>query len=300
MYYTGFADEAAAGIDGQIEVTKALGWKFIEARQIDGTNIHDLPEEKFEEVCGKLADAGIGVNCFGSTVANWGWEPLNDEHFEKTKAQLERALVRMKKLNCTMLRGMSFKAQWERPAFDPEVEKQVFAKVRVLVKMCQDAGVEYLHENCNNYGGQSWKHTLKLIENVPGLKLIFDTGNPVLNFDRSEGDALVHMQDSWEFYSHVKEFIRYVHIKDGFCTEKRIGFSAAKYTFAGEGDGKVRQIVGDLLKNGYDGGFSMEPHMGSVFHDAEGKRDEAKCKAIYVEYGRRFEKLVQELKGSCK
>ena len=101
MYYTGFADEAAAGIDGQIEVTKALGWKFIEARQIDGTNIHDISEEKFEEVCGKLADAGIGVNCFGSTVANWGWEPLNDEHFEKTKAQLERALVRMKKLNCT-------------------------------------------------------------------------------------------------------------------------------------------------------------------------------------------------------
>ena len=59
MYFTGFADEAALGIDGQIEVTKALGWKFIEARQIDKVNIHDIPEEKFEEVCAKLADAGI-------------------------------------------------------------------------------------------------------------------------------------------------------------------------------------------------------------------------------------------------
>ena len=129
MYFTGFADEASTSIDGQIEVTEALGWKYIESRAIDGFNIHDLPEDKFEEVCGKLADAGISINCFGSAVANWGWEPLNDDHFNQTREQLVRAIARMKKLNCTMLRGMSFKAQWERPAWDPEVEKHVFAKV---------------------------------------------------------------------------------------------------------------------------------------------------------------------------
>lgn len=295
MYFTGFADEASPSIDGQIEVTRALGWKNIEARQINGVNLHDVTEEVFEEVCGKLADAGISVNCFGSCVANWGWEPLDNDHFNKTRQQLERAIVRMKKLNCTMLRGMSFKAQWERPAWDAEVEKHVFAKVGTLVKICQDAGVEYLHENCNNYGGQSWKHTLKLLENVPGLKLIFDTGNPVLNFDRSKGDELVDMQDSFEFYSNVKEFIRYVHIKDGVCTQKKVGFSEARYTFAGEGNGRVREIVADLLKNGYDGGFSMEPHMGSVFHDTEGGAAEEKRKEIYIEYGRRFEKLIEEL-----
>jgi hypothetical protein len=53
MYYTGFADEAALGIDKQIEATKELGWKYIESRNIDGVNIHDLPEDKFEEVAGK-------------------------------------------------------------------------------------------------------------------------------------------------------------------------------------------------------------------------------------------------------
>ena len=295
MYFSGFADEASPSIDGQIEVTRALGWKFIEARQINGVNLHDVSEEVFEEICGKLADAGIAVNCFGSCVANWGWEPLDNDHFNQTRQQLERAIVRMKKLNCTMIRGMSFKAQWQRPAWDPEVEKHVFAKVGTLVRICQDAGVEYLHENCNNYGGQSWKHTLKLLENVPGLKLIFDTGNPVLNFDRSQGDELDKMQDSFEFYSYVKEFIRYVHIKDAVCTEKKIGFSGARYTFAGEGDGRVREVVADLLKNGYDGGFSMEPHMGSVFHDTDNDSGEDKRKEIYIEYGRRFEKLIEEL-----
>jgi sugar phosphate isomerase/epimerase len=93
----------------------------------------------------------------------------------------------------------------------------------------------------------------------------------------------------------VKDFIRYVHIKDARLTEKRIGFSKAVYTFAGEGDGKVREIVGDLLKNGYDGGFSMEPHMGSVFHDTDNNSADDKRKEIYIEYGRRFEKLIEEL-----
>ncbi|WP_147835378.1 sugar phosphate isomerase/epimerase family protein [Victivallis vadensis] len=192
MYYTGFADEASVGLDGQIKATKALGWKYIESRAIDGTNIHDLPEDKFEEAVAKLEEAGVMVNCFGSAVANWGWDPLKEEDFQKTAEQLKRAIARMKRLNCKMIRGMSFKALWERPAWDKEIEENVFRKVNALVRMCEEADILYLHENCNNYGGMSWKHTLKLLDNVksPNFKLVFDTGNPVLNFDRSEGDAL--------------------------------------------------------------------------------------------------------------
>ena len=59
-----------------------------------------------------------------------------------------------------MLRGMSFKAEWNRPAFDPEVEKNVFRKVNELVRMCEEAGVLYLHENFINFGGWSCLVTL--------------------------------------------------------------------------------------------------------------------------------------------
>ena len=298
MYYTGFADEAASGIDGQIKATKELGWKNIESRCIDKVNIHDISEEKFEEVCGKLADAGISINCFGSAVANWSCDPFKDEDFERSKAQLERALARMEKLNCKMIRGMSFKAQWERPAWDSEVESVIFPKVQYLVKMCEDAGVLYLHENCNNYGGMSYKHTLKLLDNVksPNFRLVFDTGNPVLNYDRSNGDELKPLQDSFVFYSNVKEFISYVHIKDGKATGvvKENGFMDAEFTFPGEGNGNVKKIVADLLASGYDGGFSMEPHMVTVFHGESGNEDA--CYQNYVEYGRRFMRLVDEIK----
>ncbi len=302
MYYTGFADEASAGIEGQIKATKELGWKYIESRAIDGVNIHDIPEEKFEEVASKLEESGIEINCFGSAVANWSRSPLTDKDFQETTEQLKRALVRMKRMNCTMIRGMSFKAQWDRSAWDAEVEELVFRKVNYLVKMCEDAGVLYLHENCNNYGGMSWRHTLKLLDHVksPNFKLVFDTGNPVLNFDRSEGDALEKPQSAWVFYSHVKEFIHYVHIKDAIFEGKNNdgGFNRATFTFPGEGEGDVKQIVTDLLANGYDGGFSMEPHMKVVIHEESPEQNATKRFDNYVEYGRRFMKMVEDIKSS--
>ena len=298
MYYTGFADEAAPGIDDQIRATKELGWSNIESRCIDNVNIHDIPEEKFEEVCGKLADAGISINCFGSAVANWSCDPFKEEDFERSKAQLGRALVRMEKLNCKMIRGMSFRAQWKRPAWDSEVESIVFPKVQYLAKMCEDAGVLYLHENCNNYGGMSYRHTLKLLEkmNNPAFRLVFDTGNPVLNYDRSQGDELSTLQDSFVFYSNVKEFISYVHIKDGIArgeTDEN-GFMKADFTFPGEGNANVPKIIADLLSSGYDGGFSIEPHMVKVFHGEGGDADAGYKN--YVEYGKRFMRIVEDIK----
>ena len=70
MYLTGFADEAADGIDQQIAATKELGWQYIESRNIDGQNLHDISDEQFDQVCQKLADAGVKINCFGSAIAN--------------------------------------------------------------------------------------------------------------------------------------------------------------------------------------------------------------------------------------
>ena len=150
-----------------------------------------------------------------------------------------------------------------------------------------------------NYGGLSYKHTLKLLDNIksPAFKLIYDTGNPVFNYRRI-GFAPYGLQSSWEFYRNVREFITYVHIKDGTALPREDGVRpACKYCWAGDGSGDVRAIVKDLREYGYDGGFSMEPHVAAVFHE-EAKEDSASLDKIkyesYVEYGRRFEKLLRD------
>jgi len=301
IFYTGFADEAGSGLDAQIRATCELGWNHIESRNIDGINIHNLSDDKFEVAAAKLAAAGIKVNCFGSEIANWGKDPFKEEDFQNSMAMLQRALPRMKRLGTSMLRGMSFAMQKTRSPFDREVEEQVFRKVGALVNVCAEAGIIYGHENCMNFGGQSWEHTLKLFDRIrsPYFKLIFDTGNPVFT-DLRLGTPPYRKQSAWEFYCNIREFIYYVHIKDArFVAETDGIFPKATFTWPGEGDGEVRRIVADLLHHGYDGGFSIEPHIASVFHETDPARDLEKVKYdSYVEYGRRFMKIVDDARSA--
>jgi len=290
MYFTGFADEAGADIDTQIKATRELGWANIEMRAVKignvQANIHDIPDKEFAIVHGKLKDAGVRINCFGSAIANWGKKI--DEPFDSSLAEAKRAIPRMKKLGTKLIRIMSFAVRDS----DDQMEEERFRRIRELFKMFNEAGLTPVHENCSNYGGMSWQHTLKLIKNVPGLKLVFDTGNPVFSDDRMKS-APYPKQSAWEFYDHVKEHIVYVHIKDGIWNE---GANKTSFTFPGEGSGDVRKIVTDLIARGYNGGFSMEPHMVTVFHDNSPKSADEHAYANYVEYGNRFMKLVAEIK----
>jgi sugar phosphate isomerase/epimerase len=291
MYLTGFADEAADSLTGQIEAIKALGWENIEARSIRGKNIHDISDEEFEDAYRELDEKGVRINCFGSTLANWGKAVSGP--FDETLAAVSRAIPRMKRSGARLIRIMSYSVlrDAEGRALPDQQDADRFLRLREIVRRFTDAGLVPVHENCLTYGGMSISHTLRLLENVPGLKVVFDTGNPPLTPDFSKPYPYP-MQDSWEFYKAVKEHIAYVHIKDARWdpdTRKEI------YTYPGEGDGHVLEIVGDLLRGGYDGGFSIEPHMEVVFHDPAVRSAADARFENYVEYGRRFMKILKSL-----
>ena len=288
MYFTGFADEAADGIDEQIRATLELGWSNIEARNIDGRNIHDLTDAEFDLVAGKLDDAGVSVNCFGSAVANWG-KQITDPS-DPSLDEVRRAIPRMQRLGAKLIRIMSYAVIGDRTPED-QLSEERFKRLREIQAMFDDAGITPVHENCMNYGGMGWPYTLKLIENVPGLKLVFDTGNPVYLDDRTKPQPYPR-QSSWEFYSNVREHIAYIHIKDGVWDAEA---QDTTYTFPGEGSGDVKRILDDLLGGGYDGGISIEPHLSVVFHDdSVGSSDEARYSS-YVQYGRKLMTLFEEI-----
>ncbi len=288
MYLTGFADEAASDIDGQIRATKELGWKFIEARAIDGINITSLSEEKFAEVCDKLEAAGISVNCFGSGIANWAQKITQPP--DPSYAEMKRAIPRMHRLGTKFIRIMSFAVPPEE--YDKDWSAEAIKRVKNIVRMAEDGGVICLHENCAGWGSLSYEHTLRLLEGVnsPALKLVFDTGNPIFD-DDVRGPKPYRKQDPWEFYQAVRQHIVHVHIKDGYLEGERQVF-----TFPGEGKGRIREIVTDLLKTGYNGGFSIEPHMAVVYHDQSVKSSDEIRYRNYIEYGRRFVNLLEEIK----
>ncbi len=284
MYMTGFADEAAVKLEDQIKAVKTLGWSNIESRAIDGVNIHDLTEEAFDRAYGQLEEAGVKINCFGSTIANWGKDIRKP--FDVDLEQAKRAAARMKRLGTRLIRVMSYAVI---PDSEEQYREERFRRLRELQKLFADAGVKMVHENCMNYGGISWKHTLELVENVPGLRLVFDTGNPVQTKDYFRPGE---MQSAWEFYSNVREYVDYIHIKDGVWENGKV-----RWTFPGEGQGDVKRILEDLFQSGYDGGVSIEPHLDVVFHEQNKALPEAKIRFDnYVKYGRMTEDIIKSLK----
>jgi sugar phosphate isomerase/epimerase len=163
--------------------------------------------------------------------------------------------------------------------------------LREFVRLFADAGLTPVHENCMNYGGMGWTYTLRMLENVPGLKLVFDTGNPAFTPDYVKSKPWPR-QSAWEFYEHVRDHVAYVHIKDGTWDDTT---QQITYTHAGEGDGDVRRILKDLLARGYDGGISIEPHLSVIFHEDKGETSEDVKYRNYVEYGRRVDQLLAEI-----
>lgn len=293
-YLTGFADEAADDLPGQIRALKALGWNRLEARSVDGINIHDLSDERFEEACRLLAEVGVEVNCFGSTIANWSKSVA--EPFDDTLATVGRAVARMKRLGTKLVRVMSYAVirDPDGRAAEDQLEGERFRRLREIVRRFADEGMRPVHENCMNYGGMDAAHTLRMLEEVPGLELVFDTGNPPLTPDFGKPFPYP-MQSSWDFYQAVKERVAYVHVKDSRWEPIR---QEELYAYPGDGDGEVARIVADLLKSGYSGGFSIEPHMAVVFHDGAVRSPESARFDNFVEYGRRFEALLASLEKS--
>ncbi len=289
----GFTDEASDSIEGQIAALKALGWSAMELRAVDHVPAHDLPEAGFEHVLEKLEEANITVCSLGSTIANWGHSVTAP--FEETKRTVLRTIPRMQALGTKLVRVMSYSILTDSDGrvLDDQQEAERFRRMRWICDAFHDAGVTAVHENCFTYGGLSWEHSLRLCEAVPHLRLVFDTGNPPIDIDARTPFPYAR-QDSLEFYEHVKELVVHVHIKDS-CLDAQ---GNERFFFPGEGEGHVAEIVARLEQDGYDGWYSMEPHMAVVFHNSSVQATEEQRSSNFIAYGRKFEQLFRRACGS--
>lgn len=296
---TGIADEAGASLDVQIKAHKELGWDSIESRviEIDGVkgNLHEVPEATFEKACEMLAAADMKVSGFGSIIANWAHKIEDD--FSITEGEIARAIPRMQKLGTKLIRVMSYAVRKDESGKDlaDQMEEERIKRMREIHKRFSDAGLTVVHENCMNWGGMSVSHVHRMNEAVPGIKWVFDTGNPVFIDDRGRPGE---KQDAWEMYQAIKPHMVHIHVKDGRWNKEK---NDADYTYPGEGDGQVEKILADVVSSDYNGYISIEPHVAVVFHGAGAADDlspEAKAKEqydSYVKYGRQLETLLKKV-----
>jgi sugar phosphate isomerase/epimerase len=80
----------------------------------------------------------------------------------------------------------------------------------------------------------------------PNLRLAWDPANFVQVGVRPFTDA----------YADLRPHVEYVQVKDALLTDGSV-------VVAGAGDGEVTETVRALRDDGFDGFFSLEPHLGS-------------------------------------
>jgi sugar phosphate isomerase/epimerase len=284
MFYSGISDEAGSSLEQQIRAHNELGWDHIELRNVDGENITAISDQAFDKAVAQLDESGLRVSCYGSAIANWARPITCDPQIDID--DLRRAIPRMQRTNTPFIRVMSYPNDPQNPLPEAEWRKEAIKRVKELAKIAQDAGVVLAHENCSGWGGIDPQNNVELLKEVdnPAFKVLYDTANPV-----SYG------QDPKDYYEAIRDDICYVHIKD--CKRSAEG-KDGEYVYCGEGDGRVRETIADLFARGYDGGFSIEPHLAAIIHTGERTSSEQKLYETYTEYGRRLMKIIEEVRPS--
>lgn len=277
---TGIADEGAPEIQDQIALHREFDWDSIELRTVRGVNICEMADDDFARVAEAIESAGFSVPAFGSAIANWSRPVTGD--FSRDREDLLRAAPRMHRLGTRYLRIMSY-TSGDLP--EEEWAARAIERVAELTAIAAGEGIVLVHENCDGWASQSPDRLSRLLEEIPdpALQIVFDPGNPVAHGDPPES--------VFAFYRVARERIVHVHIKDCYLDPVT---QTVVHCYPGDGQCSVAEILRDLEQTGYNGLYSIEPHMTVQIHqtmegDAEGMR------TVYREYARRSKALLAGL-----
>jgi sugar phosphate isomerase/epimerase len=239
---SGFADEIDPDLATQCATLNDLGITHVEFRSAWGTNVLDLTDEQIESAAAILADHGLSLSSIGSPLGKINIEDDFDAHLVRA----DRALAVARRLGAPFIRIFSF---FLRPDQAPaKYRDEVLRRMTALAARAEPTGIVLLHENEKDIYGDVPERVLDIVESVgsPALRLAWDPANFVQ----------VGVTPFTDGYAQLRPHTVYVQIKDALL-------ATGEVVPAGEGDGQVRETVRALAADGFDGFFSMEPHLGT-------------------------------------
>ncbi|WP_285768406.1 sugar phosphate isomerase/epimerase family protein [Peribacillus sp. SI8-4] len=242
LLISGFSDEISSDFDIQLETVAKLGMNYISLRGIDGRNIGEFSIEDIRStVLPRLQKAGIGVSSIGSPI---GKVFINDEAgFLEQKRMLEVICRISILLDCKYIRVFSF---YIPNGENPDLfEEDVIRKLREFTAIAEKYDVILLHENEKDIYGDIGRRCVDILEKVDSgnFKAIFDFANFVQCGE-----------DTQECFNLLKDDVIYIHIKDAVTGSKQ-------NVLCGTGDGRIPEILSQLIDGGYKGFLTLEPHL---------------------------------------
>lgn len=239
---SGFSDEISPDPREQCQVASGLGLKYLEIRSAWNVNILDLDVDQLATLQRTLKDFDLSVSSIGSPIGKISI----GEDFEPHLARMRHAAEVARQLDAPYIRIFSF---FVREGNDPETYRdEVLRRMRALTEVAEQHDVVLLHENEKDIYGDIPRRCLDIVTAVdsPKLRLAWDAANFVQ----------VGVRPFTEGYAQLRPYLAYIQIKDALLAD-------ASVVVAGAGDGEVVETVRALRADGFDGFFSLEPHLAN-------------------------------------
>lgn len=237
---TGFADEIDSDFSVQLKEIYQLDIAYIEIRGINGRNVTEYSLEEIKVIKNQMDEANIKVSAIGSPIGKIKIQDDFKSHFELFKHTVALAKV----FETKYIRLFSFFMKAEETE---QYRDEVMRRLKAFTDYVEGSDIILLHENEKEIYGDTPERCLDIYKTVDSknFKLIFDPAN--------------YVQCGVETYPHaynlVKDHTIYYHIKDALALDHKV-------VPAGYGDGHLKEIIGALYRNNYEGFLSLEPHLG--------------------------------------
>lgn len=240
-----FADEVTDDFLEQVKYLASEKVGYIEPRFIDKKNIMDLTQNELNEVKKKIQDHGLKVSAIGSPIGKVKLDEPFEPHLDKFKHAVELAMF----LETPFIRMFSYYAPEGKDIDD--YRDQVMERMAAKVEVLSDVDVTMVHENEANIYGHTAENCVDIVKtiNSPKLRLVYDPANFVWGEKK-----LDNVETCWPV---MKSYVVHIHIKDWKLGSKDVG------SIPGEGDGQIKELLGELVAMKYDGCMTMEPHLQS-------------------------------------
>lgn len=233
-----FTDEAGDSCEAQIKAAQENGLPRLDLRAMDGFNCTVMPIEHAKSVAEKLKTANLEVGMFGSPLGKIDISDSMKIDLEKLEHLAELSPI----LNCRDVRIFSYYNKENRPHEFWQMES--LSRLSLLQKRAKELGLVLYHENERHIYGDLCADVQEIAKLRDGksFKLIFDFDN----YNQSG-------EDVWQNWQQLSEVTDAIHLKDSTATHEHVP--------AGQGNGRIREILSDALAKGWSGPVIVEPHL---------------------------------------
>ena len=259
-----FSDEAGSSLSEQIAALKRNNISLMELRSIDKKNVADFTIDEALNYQQIMEDNNISVWSIGSPIGKVNINVDFDEYMKKVEHVCKLAQI----FKTNKIRMFSFFHTYDE-------EDKVFKYLRRMVEVSKKYNVYLYHENEKDIFGDTAERVQKIMENVDGLKYIYDPAN-YLQCNQA-ADLTLSLFHNVTDYFHIKDVIS----------------ETGQLVPAGYGDGKILDLI-KMIDD--DKTLTLEPHL-TVF-DAYKNIDntEMKHKFTYSSANEAFDAAVKSLK----